>query len=205
MPPDRKLPAGLVVVLQSREKSGLHVGGQSGGFAQLSDHGTFSVENVLPGDYDFLVGNVGKGDDLYVASIRSGDQDILASGLHLGDSVLTPIELVMKANGAEIDCTVLDDKQTPMLDAHVTLLPDPPRRSDIALRAECQTDASGKCSLLGIAPGDYHAFAIAGDDSADFNGPTTMESLEKTGKAVTVAQGDRKSIQIGLLQSDNQE
>jgi hypothetical protein len=150
------------------------------------------------------VGNVGKGDDLYVASIESGDHDVLASGLHIGDSAPPPIELILKGNGAEIDCTVLDDKQTPIPEAHVTLLPDPPRRSQNALRAECQTDASGKCTLLGIAPGDYHAFAIAKDDSADFNDPAIMGSLEKVGKAVTVAQGDRTSMQISVGQLDQE-
>lgn len=197
MPPDRKLPSGLVVVLQSREKLGPHFAGQSGGFAQIGEHGTFSIENVLPGDYDFLVASLGKGDDLYVASIRAGDQDVLASGLHVGAGVVPHVELAMKANGAEIDCTVLDDKQTPIPGARVTLLPDPPRRSQLALHAECQTDASGKCSLLGVAPGDYHAFAIAKDDSLD------LENPDKPGNAVTVVLGDHKSLQLALVPSEN--
>jgi hypothetical protein len=87
----------------------------------------------------------------------------------------------------------------------VTLLPDAPRRSQIALRAECQTNASGKCTFLGIAPGEYHAFAVARDDSADFSDPATMESLEKVGKAIIVGQGDRKSMQMGVVRLDNQE
>jgi hypothetical protein len=205
MPAERKLPVGLVVVLHSRKQSSQQFGSQSGGFAQLSENGTFSFENVAPDDYDLEVGNVGKGDDLYVASIRSGDQDILASGLHIGSSAPSPIELVLKANGAEIDCTVLDQKQTPIPEALVTLLPDPPRGSQVALRQECRTNASGKCTLLGIAPGDYHVFATASDDSEDFRDPTDMGGLEKVGKAVTVGQGDRKPMQLGVVRLDNQE
>ena len=192
-------------MLQSREQISQRFGGQSGGFAQLSDNGTFSVESVAPGDYDLVVGNAGKGDDLYVTGIRSGEQDIFTSGLHIGGSAAAPIKVVLSANGAEIDCTVHDDKQTPILNARVTLLPDPPRRSQKALRAECQTNASGQCTLLGIAPGDYHAFAIANDDSADFGDSTTMEGLEKVGQAVTVAQGDRKPLQLSLAQLNDQE
>ncbi len=203
MPPDRKLPSGLVVLLRAKD-SGLEFQNQSGGLAQLTERGTFSLENVLPGDYDFVIGNVGKGDDLYVAAIRSGDQDILAPGLHIAATAPPPVEIILKANGAEIECTVLDDKQTPVPEAHLTLLPDPPRRSAYALRAECQTNASGKCTLLGVAPGDYHAFATSKDDPADFNDPATMESLEKFGKPITVALGDRTSLQIPVIvQSDN--
>jgi hypothetical protein len=203
IPTDRKFPAGLVVVLHSKDPSSPQFQGQSGGLAQLTERGMFSVENVLPDDYDLVVGNIGKGDDLYVASIRSGDQDVLTSGLHVGDSAPPPVELVLKANGAEIDCNVLDNKGAPVPEAHVTLLPDPPRRTQNALRAECQTNASGKCTLLGIAPGDYHAFAIARDDSADFSDPSIMEGLEKVGKGITVAQGDRTSMQISVVQFNN--
>jgi len=204
MPPDRKHLSELVVVLHRKEQSGPQVDDQSGGFTQLNEKGTFSFENVLPGDYDLEIGGVGKGDDLYAATIRAGDQDILTSGLHIGGSAPPPIE-VLKANGAKIECTVLDDKQKTVPEAHVTLLLDPPRRSQNALSKQCQTNVSGNCTLLGIAPGDYHVFAVARDDSVDFTDPATMEGLEKIGKAVTVAQGDRKSIQLDVVQKDDQE
>jgi hypothetical protein len=113
--------------------------------------------------------------------------------------------MVLKANGAEIDCTVLDEKQQPIPEAHVTLLPDPPRRSQIALREECQTNASGKCTLLGIAPGDYHVFAVAADDSENFRDPAVIGGLEKVGKPVTVGKGDRRSMPLDVVRLDNQE
>jgi hypothetical protein len=202
MPPDRKHLSELVVVLHRKEQSGPQVDDQSGGFTQLNEKGTFSFENVLPGDYDLVVAGVGKGYDLYVATERAGGQDILTSGLQIGGSSPPPIEVVMKANGAKIECTVLDDKQKPVPEAHVTLLPDPPRRSQTAMRNQCQTNESGGCTMLGIAPGDYHAFAVTKDDAVDFTDPATMEGLEKAGKAVTVAQGDQKSIQLGVVQTD---
>jgi hypothetical protein len=75
----------------------------------------------------------------------------------------------------------------------------------MALRAQCHASVAGKCTLLGIARGDYHAFATTREDSADFNDPATTETLEKQGKAITVASGDRKSIQIALMKSDDQQ
>jgi hypothetical protein len=202
VPAERKLPTGLVVVLQAREQLSQQFRNQLGGFAQLNENGTFSFENIVPDDYDLVLGNVGKGDDLYVASIRSGDQDILASGLHIGGSAPAPIELVLKANGAEIDCTVVDEKQKPSPDAHVMLLPDPPRRSQIALRGECQTNASGKCTAVGMAPGDYHAIAVVKDDTDDIRDAALIERLEKVGKAVRVGAGDRKPMQLDVVRLD---
>ena len=54
MPPDRKLPAGLVVALHPKEPSHLQYQNQSGGLGQLTERGTFSMENVVPGDYDVV-------------------------------------------------------------------------------------------------------------------------------------------------------
>jgi protocatechuate 3,4-dioxygenase beta subunit len=204
MPSDRKLKPGLVTILQSRNPSQQFVSTQAGGFGQVNEKGGFSIEHVAPGDYDLVLGNMGQGDDLYVGAIRSGDQDVLASGLHIGAIALPPIEIALKANGAEIDCSVVDEKQQPAPEAIVTLLPDPPRRSQVALRAECHTDAAGKCTLLGVAPGDYHAFTYGKDDSADFRDPDTMARIEKLGIAVSVALGDKKPVQFQIVQLDEQ-
>jgi hypothetical protein len=181
IPPDRRFPQGLIVVLQPREQpTGQAVGSGAGGFAQLHENGAFSIEGVNPGDYDLVLANSGKGDDLYVDSIRSGDQDIFSSGFHIGNTAPPSVEVILKPNGAEVDCTVLDVKLKPVPDAQVTLLPDAPRTSRIALRADCRTDASGNCVLLGIAPGDYHAFAFAKEDQVDFRDPEVTASLQKS-------------------------
>src|SRR5205823_14198398 len=159
-----------IVVLQPREPlNGFAIGSGGGGFAQVHEDGAFSIEAVIPGDYDVVLANTGTGDDLYVDNIRSGDQDIFSSGLHVGATMRPPMEVSLKPNGGEIDCTVLDAKMKPVPDGQVTLLPDPPRTSQSALRGECRTDASGKCVLLGIAPGDYHAFRLRKGRSGRFS------------------------------------
>jgi hypothetical protein len=205
MPPGRRVPQGLVVVLQSREHlNGFTDGAGAGGFTQPREDGAFSIEGVISGDYDVVLANAGKGDDLYVDSIRSGDQDIFSSGFHVGPTTRPPVEITLKPNGGEIDCTVLDAKAKPVPDAQVTLLPDSPRTAQIALRSGCQTDASGKCVLLGIAPGDYHAFAFAKEDQVDFSDPEVRVSLDKAGKAVSVVHGHQQPMQLNVLQLEQE-
>jgi hypothetical protein len=201
---DRKLPRGLVLMLQPKERpggSGLMFG-QEGGFSQLNKDGSFSIERVMPGDYDVALGNTAKGDDLYVGSIRAGDQDVLSSGLHVGAGMPSPLEIILKPNGAEIECTIVDAEQKPVPEAQVTLLPDGPVNAKVTLRANCQTDASGKCALKGIAPGDYHAFAFAKDDTVDLRDPEVVGLLKDKGTPVAAAESDHKTIQIQVLQSD---
>jgi hypothetical protein len=136
--------------------------------------------------------------------MHSGGQDVFSSGLHIGAAPSPPVEIVLKSNGAEIDCTVLDGQQKTPPEAQVVLLPDSPHRSHLALREECQTDASGKCVLLGVAPGSYHAFAFAKEDRPDFHDPDAVAGLGTGGEAVTVAQGDKKLVQLEIIQSEQQ-
>ncbi len=199
----RKLPPGLMVVLEAREPAE-ELRGRSGGFAQVNENGTFALENVAPGDYDLIVGSANKGDDLYVSSIRAGDADLFASGIHIGAAAVPAIEVTIKANGATIDVKVVDEKGTPVPEARVLMRPDPPRRSQPALRAECQADASGKCTLSGIAPGDYHAFAFRRGDSVDFRDPETVAMLKDMGTVVSLAQGEQKSVKLTVTQLDDQ-
>jgi hypothetical protein len=39
----------------------------------------------------------------------------------------------------------------------------------------------------------------------DLRDPAITEGVEKVGKAITVAEGDRKSLQLDVVRPDNQE
>ncbi|HUI81607.1 MAG TPA: carboxypeptidase-like regulatory domain-containing protein, partial [Bryobacteraceae bacterium] len=143
-PPGRKLPPGLVVVLQSRELGDR----QGGGFAQLSADGAFTMQRVSSGDYDLILASTINGDDdAYIDAIRMGDADALADGVHVGDAQPAPIEVVLKPNGGAVECTVEDDKSEPAAGAMVLLVPDMPKQRPAALFGECNTQADGTCKI----------------------------------------------------------
>jgi hypothetical protein len=54
-------------------------------------------------------------------------------------------------------------KGEPFPEASVALLPDPPHRERTALYGTCMADASGVCTLHGIASGEYHVLAVSMD------------------------------------------
>jgi hypothetical protein len=56
--------------------------------------------------------------------------------------------------------------------------------------------------LRGVAPGDYHAFAVPKEAGLDFRSPESTKDLEKQAKAVKVAEGDRQSVEVEVAPDD---
>ena len=198
VPEGRKIPQGLLVMLSNRARNN----GQAGGLGQVGSDGAFTLDAVAAGDYDIALGSTGPGDDLYVSAIRRDDEDVLAHGLHVNGSVNEAIEIALKANGGMVKVVARTPKGEPFPEANVTLLPDQPRREQVALYGNCVTDASGACTLRGITPGEYHALAVSKDSGIDFRDPNITKEFEKQTKAVKVAEGDLQSVEIEVVRDD---
>jgi len=196
-PEGRQVPRGLVVVLSSRERATQ----QADGFAQVGSDGTFMMPAAAAGEYRVELGatsSIGAGEDLYVSAIRRGDEDVLTKGLNVGSPSGERIEIVLKPNGGTVEVTVRSPKGEPLPETSVALLPDPPRREQTALYGTCVTDARGACTLHGMAPGAYHAFAAAQEARIDFRDPDSTKDLEKQAKAVKITEGDRQMVELEL-------
>ncbi len=192
-PEGRKLPSGLIVLLQPREPGVT----QSGGLAQVSDAGAFTISKVAPGQYDVVVGSSSAGeDDTYISAIRMGDIDALAEGVHVGEGPVPQLDIVLKANGAAAECTVKDDKGAPVPEASVLLAPDAPRQRQAALFGECRTSADGTCKIVGITPGEYHLYAFPAGTQIDRRDAGALKPFEKYGEAMTFAEGERKQVNL---------
>lgn len=198
VPEGRKLSQGLLVVLSPRARTNM----QAGGLGQIASDGAFTLDTVPAGDYDIALGSTGPSDDLYVSAIRRGDEDVLTHGLHVNGTSNEAIEIALKANGGMVKVVARTPKGEPFPEASVTLLPDPPRRQQIALYGNCITDARGACTLRGIAPGGYHALAVSKDSGIDFRDPNSSKEFEKQTKAVKVAEGDLQSVEIEVARDD---
>jgi hypothetical protein len=192
VPEGRTIPGSLIAFLAPRESRD----NRAGGMSQPGKDGVFQMRDVPAGDYDLIIGNTGAGDDLYVSAIEVGDDDALASGIHIGEKAVGPLRIVMKGNGGVVQVNARDVKDKPLPDAFVRLVPDSPRRAQMALYSECKTDARGTCVLLGVAPGSYHAFAFGEEKRIDFRDPAATSEIEDSGKAISVSEGEHKSIEL---------
>jgi hypothetical protein len=102
----------------------------------------------------------------------------------------------MKANGGSVTFSVVSDKDEPVPASRVVLLPDPPRERQLALMGDCRTGPAGGCTIEGIAPGDYHAYAFPAQMEMDQPAQDAVKGFEQYGKAVTIAEGDRRTLQL---------
>ncbi len=198
LPEGRKMPAGLVAVLTPRDIR--YDGG--GGLTQPGSNGEFQMRDVAPGEYDVVLASTAAGDDLYVSAIRAGDEDAL-DGVRVGVSPVGLLKVILKSNGGAVHASVKDAAGKPLPDAHVRLVPDAPRRAQVALYGECKTDASGACDLLGAAPGSYRVFAFAEERQIDFRDPAATADIEDLGKAVNLGEGDRQSLELTVAPESN--
>jgi hypothetical protein len=173
VPEGRTIPQGLLVMLSNHARTN----GQAGGLGQVGSDAAFTLAAVPAGDYDIELDSAGPGDDLYVSAIHGGNDDVLAHGLHVNGPSSEPIEIVLKPNGGTVEVVARTPKGEPFPEASVTLLPDPPRREQTALYGTCMTDASGVCTLRGIAPGEYHVLAVSKDEGIDFRDPNSQRIL----------------------------
>jgi len=192
-PEGRKLPAGVIVALGCRTPGDNM---QAGGFAQVLPDATFNIKNVSAGDYDLLIKSNAASDDLYIGSIRMGNTDALADGVHVEGSPEL-LEIVLKANGGTAACSVKDDQGSIVPGSHVVLVPDGARKRQFALYADCKADAEGTCKVTGTAPGDYHLYAFPGDAEVDFlRDPDFFKPFEDHGKSASFAEGQEQQVEL---------
>jgi hypothetical protein len=178
---------------------------QAGGMAEVGSDATFTLENVPNGDYDVTIGSVGPGpgDDLYISAIRMGDSDALADGVPVAGGALPALEIRLSPNGGTVECLVSDSNSKLTPEAHVVLLPDAPRRPQMALYGECRTNAEGTCSLAGVAPGSYHVFAFPTGSELDYRDPGSLKDLEKYSKAIQIAEGEKQKAELRVIPEEN--
>jgi len=131
-----------------------------------------------------------------VTGIQAGDDDALASGVHVGLLPMGRLKITLRGNGGTVQASVKDSQSNPLPDCYVRLAPDAPRRAQMALHGEYKTDASGACGLLGVAPGSYRAFSFAENRQIDFRDTAATSDIEDLGKAITIAEGERQGVEL---------
>ena len=191
LPEGQKIPPRLIVALEPQDldySRGLQI-------IQANPDGSFQIRGVTPGDYDVVADGH---DDLYVSDIRAGDQDAF-SGIHVSGQPVGPLKIVLKGNGGRVQVSVKDADGKPQPNGQVKIVPDPPRRMQTALYSNCVTDASGTCTMLGIAPGAYRVFAFPQNRMVDFRLRDEIDDIEDSGTPFTIAEGEKRQLEINPI------
>ena len=76
------------------------------------------------------------------------------------------------------------------------------RRENRALYKTATSDASGKYTVRGIAPGNYKLFAFEGLAGGEFYNARFLSKHEFRGKPITVAQGGSSTESLTVIESN---
>jgi hypothetical protein len=138
----------------------------------------------------------------YVKSVRVGNTDVLDTGVNFvtGAEALN-MEVVLGVNAGAVEGRVLNDKNQPVVDAVVGLLPAAASargfRTD--MYKTTSTDASGKFEVRGLPPGDYKVFSWEDVDKSAIIDQDFIRLYESQGKTLHVGEGEKPSLDLTVI------
>jgi len=195
-----------VVLLPADENDfGVEVGGTFGGPAMsgVNKDGSFELKNVTGGSYQLLVGAQSNNlRDYITKSVNLDGRDVADSGFIV--SAGTSLDVVMSANGATIEGTVVDSKGKPAACAAVLDVPSAEHRKRTDLYQQDTTDELGHFSLRGLNPGKYTVLAFD-EPQPDMREPEFLKAYEGRGEHVQLDEGARTSIVVKRIATDSEE
>src|SRR5215471_18618803 len=163
-----------------------------GSYSTVLPNGSFSV-SAPAGDYrlniDPLLNSVPSRvsiaslpaalQNAYVKSIRLANTDVLNGPLHIESKPSSVLEVVIGRNAGAIDGQVVTDRQMPVADASVVLVPDIRRRTDLYRSAS--TDARGRFHFDRVPPGDYKVLSWEEVEEGAWYDPEFLRAGENRG------------------------
>lgn len=189
----------IMLVPAEGNESGVVMGGEFGGPAMsgVNKDGSFELKRV-PGDRYRLVVGAGSNSlrDYITKSVILEGRDVADSGFIVNGD--TSLDVVISANGATIEGTVVDSKGKAAANVTVLDVPAPEHRSRWDLYQRDTTDELGHFRLRGLNPGEYTVLAFD-DLEADVRQPEFLKSCEGRGKRVHLDEGSRTSIVVKLV------
>jgi hypothetical protein len=139
--------------------------------------------------------------DLYVKSIRSGNQDALLDGVTISGSESAEVEVVLAMDGGRVSGTVSDKDDRIVAGAAVALIPnDPALRARFDFTKNTVTDQAGHFELKGLAPGDYKLFAWADIEEDSWFDPDILKDFEAKGQPMSVKVKDSQTANLRVIE-----
>jgi protocatechuate 3,4-dioxygenase beta subunit len=140
-------------------------------------------------------------ENCYIKSIRSGDRDVMVSGLDLTRGTPAPVEIVVSPKAGLLTGTVQNPNTgMPVPGATVVLTPqEPERRGRREYYRTITTDQNGAYTLKGLIPGQYLALAWEDLEPGAYLDPDLPKGLEAKGQSISVHEADRKSVPLQMI------
>jgi hypothetical protein len=172
-----------------------------GGQASLKDDFTFELR-IPSGHYTLrLAGpmNASGANDWFLHAVRLHDIDVTDNGFDVSSSGVSDVivELTNKQSGAT--GKVLDENGQPVRDAWVVMFAQDPQRWSMPTRfvGGARPDLSDVYKV-NVPAGDYFIVAVADIEQGEWNDPDVLGLLRDRATRVTIADGERTTIDLKL-------
>jgi hypothetical protein len=162
--------------------------------------GTFTIDNVVPGDYRLRVLRTPRSEWQWVKSARFGGEDVLTAPVRVdGELKGRLLEIVLSPNSATLDARVVDGSQRPVSGVLVIAVPDATRRNQSQAYRTATTDADGRARIDGLTPGEYSLFATESIEAGDWQDPAVLQRYERRGTAVRFRESATETITLRII------
>jgi uncharacterized protein (DUF2141 family) len=170
--------------------------------AKLNEDGSFRIEDVAPDVYNLTA--FGLPDGFYIKSIRSGETDVLSSGLNATAGQVAPLQVVLSPNAGQLTGAVQNPATSqPAPGASVVLIPQEKDRRDVfSLYKITTTDQSGNFSFKNLTPGDYKVFAWEDIEPGAYTDPEFVKPVESRGEAINIKESGKPAVQLTLIPAE---
>jgi hypothetical protein len=198
--PGGKMPSSIrVQIMPDDAAAKIPAYQQVGGRAAVVDAaGAFAVPAVPEGR--FRVSAVsGLPQDMYLADVRQNAQSVFDTGFDVNSGNTASLEVVLSAGAGTVTGVVTDGPLKTVPGATVVLVPETGRRNNRALYVSAISDASGRFTLRGVAPGDYKVFAWESIAAFAHVNPAFMAKHEDRGKLVHVGQQGTVNAELTII------
>lgn len=190
--------AGESTVQMSQLGLTLEARGRGTSTAMLKEDGSALFREVAPAPYRVVLNRMPG--SLYIKSIHWGTTEITDTALDISNGVppRTELSVVLGADGGELEGVVTNEKSEPCEAVTVTLIPTGSHRSRPFYKFPT-TDAAGKFTIRGIAPGSYKVLAWDKvNNNAVMYDPEFLRPYESNAQIVEVLPNGKKSIDLKL-------
>ena len=165
-----------------------------GGMMRRRDDGSIVLANTQPGRYH-VQANAVRG---YIASLTSGNIDLLREPLAVGDSgSADPLDVTLRDDGATLSGTVDPGADTFAGHTSIFLLPT----GGSGQTYQGYVFESGQFTMGNIAPGSYRLLALPAGRAAQqipYRDATAMRAYNGVGTTLTLSAGQNASVQVSM-------
>ena len=167
------------------------------GAALGNTSGPFSYSTVRPGELRFLILRPPPG--MYFKSARFGTREVLDSGFELNSEPTDTLEILVSPNAATITATVVDENQKAVQGATVAIVSDLARRARQDLNKSATSNAEGRVTFDGLAPGDYKLFAWDEIAAGAWQDPEVLRTYDALGVSSRVNENSKDNVTLRVI------